>query len=113
MQEFKYIVRRSVFIPESITVAGMEFRVNADEDEYTMDDGKYYPPKIEYDGDIPVSDDEFRWFNLTIEYHKIKEQFYCCLMIDGEKIVEDTVCSDDVSRTIDRFVETAEDLLRV
>ena len=117
MQEFNFVVKRTIFIPESIKVKGKEYPVSVDEDEYTTDEGRYYPPTIEYGGDLPVAipdtNGEPRWFTLRLEYQKDKEKFYAVLELDGRTIVtENFFAENDIAcLVIDRFVETLEECL--
>ena len=113
MADFHYFVRQTEIIPDSVTLCGREYPVSYEEDDFTTEEGRYYPPHIEYGGEIPVKseDTDSTDFRIEIDVDKYKGEFHIVLFIDGSKYAEDTFYPENtpVSQAIDRFTSLIEE----
>ena len=110
MIKFNYVIKRSLAIPESITVKGKDIPVYYDEDAYTNDEGKYYPPSIEY-ADNADGEDGHDW---SIKFIQCDTgEFAVTVKVDGKVKYGDsfTADDDDFRRELSICIEWVEDCL--
>lgn len=102
--EFNYLVKRTIDVPETITVKGKTIKPYIDDDDYEDD----YSPSVEYGDEV---EDKYDWTILLIASRK--GEFTIRLTFNGDIICEDEFYPEEtmVQQMIDRFVETLEELI--